>query len=197
MKNVSRSTNLMVKIALLATLGLLLSFVQFPILPAFSYLQIDLGDIPALIGAFAFGPIIGIAVEAVKNLIILIFHPSPTGGIGELANFIVGAAFVGTAGLFYSKNKTKKTAIISLVVSVIAIVIAGVVSNYLLIVPLYFGKMPTDKLVEYMVSGIIPFNLIKGVIISVVTMLIYKSVSPLIHSESLNNKFLRNNKKSV
>ena len=197
MKNVSRSTNLMVKIALLATIGLLLSFVEFPILPAFSYLKIDLGDIPALIGAFAFGPIVGIGIEALKNLIILLFHPSPTGGIGELANFIVGAAFVGTAGLFYSRNKTKKTATISLVVSIISIVIAGVVSNYLLIVPLYFGKMATNDLIHYMVYGIIPFNLIKGVIISAVTMLIYKRVSVLIHAESLNNKSLVNREKSA
>lgn len=191
MKNVSKSTNLMVKIALLATIGLLLTLVDFPILPTFPYLKIDLGDIPALVGAFAFGPIAGIIIEGFKSVLIFFFHNSGTGGIGELANFIVGGAFVGTAGLFYSKNKTKKTATISLVVSIISIVVAGVISNYLLIVPLYFGKMPTNDLIHYMVYGIIPFNLIKGIIISAVTMLIYKRVSVLIRAESLNNKVLR------
>jgi len=191
MKNVSKSTNLMVKIALLSAIGLLFTLVDFPILPGFQYLKIDLGDIPALIGAFAFGPIVGIVIEGLKNVLIFLFHNSATGGIGELANFMVGAAFVGTAGLFYSKKKTKKTATISLGVSVISIVAVGVISNYLLIVPLYFPGMPRADLIHYLVYGIIPFNLIKGIIISGVTMLIYKRVSPLIHAESLNNNSVR------
>ena len=177
MKNVSRSTNLMVKIALLATIGLLLTLVDFPILPAFPFLKIDLGDVPALVGAFAFGPIAGIVIEGFKNVLIFLFHNSASGGIGEFANFIVGAVFVGTAGLVYSKNKSRKMALISLITSVVAMGVAGVVANYFLIVPLYFKSMPTKDLIHYMVAGIIPFNLIKGVVISVATMLIYKRVS--------------------
>ncbi len=195
MKNVSKSTNSMVKLALLSAIALVLSYIQFPILPAFAFLKIDLGDIPALIGAFAFGPLFGIAVEGIKNLLIFVFNPSGTGGIGELANFIIGASFVGTAGFLYGRNKTKKSAIISLLVSIAVMGVVGVLANYFILIPLY-QKFMAINIPNYLVYGIIPFNLIKGLIISVVTMLIYKRVSALIHAEDMNNKMLVDTKKS-
>jgi riboflavin transporter len=172
MKNLSKSTNLTVKISLLLAIALLLAYFEFPVLPAYTFLKIDLSDIPALIGAFAFGPLVGAVIEALKNVLIVVFKGTQSGGIGELANFVVGCSFVCTAGLIYRHNKTKRTAIISLLVSILAMSIAGVVTNYYIFIPLYFKSMPAKQLIDYMVYGIIPFNLIKGIILSIVTLLI-------------------------
>ena len=188
MKNVSKSTNLLVKVSLLTAIAVVFAFLEFPVLPAFSFLKIDLSDIPALIGAFAFGPLVGAAIEGLKNLLLLFVKGSQTGGIGELANFVVGCSFVCTAGLIYSRSKTRKNAIISLIAAVLVMAIAGVISNYLVFIPLYYKNMSSQALINYMVYGIIPFNLIKGIIISVATLAIYKRVSVLIHAESFNNK---------
>jgi riboflavin transporter FmnP len=188
MKNVSRSTNLLVKISLLTAIAIILAFLEFPVLPAFAFLKIDLSDIPALIGAFAFGPLVGAVIEGLKNLLLLLVKGTLTGGIGELANFVVGCSFVCTAALIYSRKKTKTNAIISLFIAILVMAVAGVVSNYLVFVPLYFPGMKTTALIHYMVYGIIPFNLIKGIIISAATLAIYKRVSVLIHAESYNNK---------
>jgi riboflavin transporter len=187
MKNVSRSTNLLVKISLLTAIAVILAFLEFPVLPAFAFLKIDLSDIPALIGAFAFGPLIGAAIEGLKNVLLLFVKGTQTGGIGELANFVVGCSFVCTAGLIYSRKKTRASAMISLLVSILVMAIAGVLSNYLVFVPLYFKNMPTKDLIHYMIYGIIPFNLIKGILISGATLAIYKRVSVLIHAEGFNN----------
>lgn len=188
MKNVSRSTNLLVKVSLLTAIAVIIAFLEFPVLPAFVFLKIDLSDIPALIGAFAFGPLVGAAIEGLKNMLLLLVKGTLTGGVGELANFVVGCSFVCTAGLIYSRKKTRSSAVISLVVAILVMAVAGVVSNYLVFVPLYFPGMKSAALVHYMVYGIIPFNLIKGVIISAATLAIYKRVSVLIHAESFNNK---------
>ena len=192
MKNVSRSTNLTVKIAVLAAMALLLTYFEFPILPAFSFLKVDLGDIPALIGAFAFGPLVGIAIEALKNIMAASLK-STTGGIGELADFLIAGSFIGSASFFYIKNKTRKTALISLSVSIVVMILVGLLANYFILIPLYSKFMPIN-VPYYLVYAVIPFNLIKGSIISVVTMLIYKRVSVLIRAESLNNKSLRTDK---
>ena len=195
MKNISKSTNLTVKIAVLSAMALLLTYFEFPILPAFPFLKIDLGDIPALIGAFAFGPLVGIAIEALKNVLAASIK-STTGGIGELANFLIAGSFIGSASFFYIKNKTRKTAIISLSFSVIVMIVVGILANYFILIPLYSKFMPIN-VPYYLVYAVIPFNLIKGIIISVVTMLIYKRVSVLIHAESLNSKTFRKKEKSA
>lgn len=188
MKNVSKSTNLTVKIGLLAAIALILMFFEFPILPAYGFLKIDLSDIPALIGAFAFGPLAGIIIEGIKNVLITLIKGTTSGGIGEFANFIIGASFVVTAGLIYKGRKTRKAAIISLIAAIFTMAIVGVLANYFVLIPLYFKVLPTSQIIKYLIYGIIPFNLIKGILISVVTMIIYKRVSVLIHAEILNEK---------
>lgn len=185
MKNVSKSTNLTVKIGLLSAIALILMFFEFPILPAYGFLKIDLSDIPALIGAFAFGPLAGILIEAIKNILITVIRGTQTGGIGELANFVVGCSFVGIAGLIYKFNKTRKTALISLLAAIVVMAVAGVLTNYFVFIPLYFKGLPTSEVIKYLVYGIIPFNIIKGLMISVITMIIYKRVSILIHAEDM------------
>ncbi|ADL52721.1 ECF transporter S component [Clostridium cellulovorans] len=179
---------MMTKISLLAAFGAVLMYFELPILPAFAWLKIDFSGVPALIGAFAFGPVVGVIIEALKILVIFFIKGSGTGGIGELANLIMGAAIVIPAGIMYRKNRDRKTAIISLVVGTISMTIAGVLANYFILVPLYSAFMPalkeSDYVTTYLITGIVPFNLIKGGLVSLVTVLVYKRVSGLINREA-------------
>lgn len=150
----------------------------------------DLSDLPALIGAFAYGPVSGVLIELVKNALQLL--TSSTGGIGELANFIMGSSFVVAAGLIYKHHKTKKTAILAcLIASVIMGVVATVV-NYFILLPVFEAFMPLDQLIasfskfmpfiktklDVVLFNAFPFNLLKGIGISIVTMLLYKRLTP-------------------
>lgn len=197
MKNVSRSTNFTIKMGLLAAIALILMYFEFPVLPAFSFLKIDLSDIPALIGAFAFGPIAGVLIEGLKNILAFLVKGTQTGGVGELANFIVGASFVFTAGIIYKHKKTRNNAIISLLAAIFVMLVAAVLANYFVFIPLYFKGMPTKDLIHYMVFGIVPFNLIKATLISAVTVLIYKRVSVLIHAEAANTWNYKKREESI
>lgn len=171
---------LMVKIGVLAALSYIIMFLEFP-LPFFPpYLKIDLGDIPAIIGAFAFGPLAGVIVEFIKNLLHLITK-TETGGIGELANFLSGASFVIAAALIYFKNKNKKTAIIGLGVGTVVMTIVMCLANYYILLPFYLGSAPSPDNINLILTTTLPFNLVKGIIVSIITALIYKSLSPILH----------------
>jgi riboflavin transporter len=191
MKNISKSTNLMVKISLLSAIAAVFMYFDFPVLPAFPWLKIDLSDVPALIGAFAYGPIAGVIIEGFKIFLRFLAKGTQTGGVGELANFIIGASFVVPAGLIYRRNKTRKNAIVSMVAATVVMSVVGVFANLFIMVPLYSNFMPALKessyVTNYMLYGVLPFNLIKGVLVSVVTLLIYKRVSVIILRESAFN----------
>jgi riboflavin transporter len=193
MKNVSITTNLMVKISLLSAIAAIFMYFDFPILPAFDWLKIDFSDIPALIGAFAYGPMVGAIIEGFKIFLRFLLKGTQTGGVGELANFIIGASFVVPAGFIYAKNKTRKNAIISMILSTLSMALVGVLANYYILVPLYSNFMPALKessfVLKYMLYGVMPFNLIKGIMVSGITLIIYKRVSILILREAVaNNK---------
>lgn len=189
------STRVMVCTAMLAAVSFLLAFLEVPMLLSPSFARMDLSDLPALIGAFAFGPMVGVIIELIKNGLQL--FSTQTAGIGELANFAMGASFVFTAGLIYKKNKTKKTALIACIIaSVVMGVIAGLL-NYFVLLPMYSAFMPIDQVIasfgeiipfiktkfEVILFSAIPANIIKGLIISLFAMLIYKGVSPILKGE--------------
>ncbi|WP_461615181.1 ECF transporter S component [Clostridium sp. Marseille-QA1073] len=167
----------MIKLSLLSAIAFILMYFDFPVLPAFPWLKMDLSDVPALMGAFAFGPLAGIIIEAFKNVLILILKGTHTGFIGELANFLIGISLVCPAAYIYHKNKTIKTALISMTVGLISMEIVGVLANMFLLIPLYMPDMPQSELAKYVIYGIIPFNGIKAVIISALTFILYKRVS--------------------
>jgi len=184
----------MVKIALLSVISFVIMFIEFP-LPLFPpFLKIDLSDIGALVGAFAFGPLAGMAVELLKNILHLM--RTSTGGVGELANFIVGAALVVPAGFIYKRNKSMKTALIGLAVGTITMGLVGAFANYYILIPFYENFMPIDQIIgmaqaanslivdlnSYILYAVIPFNILKGIVVSVLTLLIYKRISPLLHN---------------
>ncbi len=186
------SVKMMTKIAMLSVIAFILYFLelQVPIFPGF--LKIDISDLPALIGAFALGPIAGIAIEAIKNILHLL--RTSTGGVGEIANFVIGIAMVVPAALIYKKSKTKVGAIIGLAVGVLSMAIMGGLANYFFLIPFYTNFMPIDAIVgmgtavnpninsvvTLILYGIVPFNLFKGLIVSVVTMMLYKRISPIL-----------------
>jgi riboflavin transporter FmnP len=173
----NEKTSKLVKISLLSAIAIILMYFEFPIIPAFSWLKIDLSDVPALIGAFGFGPIAGVLIELVKNLLIPLIKGSQTGLVGEFANFLVGAALVLPAGFIYNRNRSKRNAILGMVLGTVSIEIVGILANVYILLPAYGMKMDSAALMQYVTLGLLPFNGIKAVLVSVLTYILYKRVS--------------------
>ena len=169
------NTNFMVKLSLLVALSYLLTFIRIP-LPLFpEYLKLDIAELPALVGGFAFGPVSGMVIILVRNVLDFLTKTS-TGGVGELSNFIVGSSFVLTASMIYSLNKSKATAVLGVILGTMAMTSVALISNKYLIFPLY--GLPADW--GFLFAFILPFNLIKGATNSLVAILIYKNISKLL-----------------
>ncbi len=192
------NTRTMVKISVLGVIGFVLMLLDFPLWFTPPFLKFDVSDVPALIGSFSLGPMAGVIVQLVKNLLKILLAGTNTAVVGEIANFIVGSVFAYVAGLIYYKEKTFKNAVIGLVVGTIAMTVAISIANYYIMIPFYakaYG-MPLDKIItisgavnKYVVDlksliifAVIPFNLLKGVVVSLITILLYKRVSPILKS---------------
>mgnify|MGYP000985114648 CR=1 FL=1 len=197
LKKENFNTKTMVKVSVLSVIAFILMLFEFPLWFAPPFLKFDISDVPSLIGAFAMGPMAGVLVQLVKNLLNVLIEGSATGGVGELANFIVGSIFAYTAGLIYYKEKTFRNAIIGLIVGILTMTVSISIINYYIMIPFYaklFG-LPIDKIVamgtavnRYVIDfkslilyAVVPFNLFKGIIVSLVTILLYKRVSPILH----------------
>lgn len=175
--------------AMLSAVAYLLAFVEFPVPLSPSFARMDLSDLPALIGAFAFGPFSGLLIELVKNALQLL--TTSTGGIGEIANFLMGASYVVTAGVIYKHHKTKKTALLACIAASFVMGAAAALANYFILLPLFETFMPLDQLIasfaeflpfihtkqDVVLFNALPFNLLKGLVIGGVTMLIYKKLT--------------------
>ena len=177
MKTKTLNTNRFIKLSLLSAIAVILMYIDFPVIPIFPWLKIDLSDVPALMGAFAFGPLAGVIIELMKNLLILIVKGTGTGFVGELANFLVGVALVWPAALVYKKNKTKKTAILGMVLGVLCIEVVGILANVYLLLPAYGMAMSKAELMQYVTVGLIPFNGIKSILVCGITYALYKKAS--------------------
>ena len=157
-----------------------------------SFIKMDRSELPALIGGFALGPVAGVTVCLVKNLLHLI--QTQTGGVGELSNFILGASFVLPASLIYMKKKTRKTAIIASIAGAVIMAVVSVFSNYYIVYPVYTKFMPMEAileayrairpsaggLMECLITFNMPFTFVKGMISVLITMLVYKKLSPIL-----------------
>ncbi|NYB73505.1 ECF transporter S component [Sedimentibacter hydroxybenzoicus DSM 7310] len=190
-------TKTIAKIGVLSAVASVLMLFEFPLWFAPNFYQLDFSEVPVLLGTFAMGPIAGIAIEFVKILINFVLNGTVTGGIGELANFAVGCAFIIPAGYIYKHKKSYKTAIIGLIAGSISLSIIGSLMNYFVLLPVYarvFGA-PLQAFIDMgnllnpaitdlktlVMYAVAPFNLFKGVVISSITILIYKRVSPILH----------------
>ena len=196
----NRNLNKLVKIALLSAIAVVLMYFDFviPFIP-FAWLKIDLSDVPALMGAFAFGPMAGVVIELLKNLLILVVKGSETMLVGQLANFIVGCALVVPAAWVYHTNKSKKTAILGMILGTICIEIVGILANIYILLPAFgMGNMPKDELIKYVTIGLLPLNGLKAVLVSVITYILYKRVSVSIFQVDSNfNKVEKRKLKSI
>ena len=169
------STKQMVIMALMCAIGALLSFVEFPLLPGVTWLKFDASNMPAMVVGFGFGPGAGVAV----GIVIAIIHGLLMADFtGALMNVLCVTCFVLPAALMYHKKRTYPVAIAGLVLSVIAATIGAIVGN-LLLTPMWLG-VPLDAVIAMIIPVLIPFNLIKGCINAVLTLIIYKSISNLL-----------------
>lgn len=179
-------------IAMLSAIAFVLMFLEFsvPVMPPF--IKMDLSDLPELIGAFAMGPVSGVVICLIKNLLHLFL--STTGGVGELSNFLLGVCFVLPAGLIYRKWKGKKSAVAGALLGAVLMAMVSIVSNYYIVYPFYYNFMAKDAILaayQVIFPGVenilqclivfnVPFTFVKGLFSVVVTVLIYKHISPFL-----------------
>lgn len=178
--------------ALLSAISYLLAFLEFPIPLSPAFARMDLSNFPALIGAFAFGPGMGVLIELTKNALQLL--STSTSGVGELANFLMGGSFVFTAGAIYRRNKTKRSAWLAGITGSVVMGIVAAITNYFILLPLFQQFMPLEQLIDsfgefipfihtkldVVLYNAFPFNLLKGKAISTVTMVVYKRLRPVL-----------------
>ena len=152
----------------------------------------DISELPALIGSFAMGPVYGVLICLVKNLLHLTI--TSTGGVGELSNFLLGVALVLPAGLIYRRSKTKKMAITGAFVGLILMAVLSLPINYFIVYPAYTVFMPIDTIVamyQAILPGVknlwqcllifnVPFTFVKGLLSVLITIVTYKYLSPII-----------------
>ena len=179
--------------AMLSAISFVLMYFEFPIpiMPAF--IKFDFSDLPALIGTFAYGPLCGVIVCLIKNLLHLMDSNSML--VGELSNFILGAAFVIPAGIIYKFKKTKKSALIGGITGAVFMGVFCVFSNYFIVYPVYYQVAMPEEAILGMYQAILPsmksilqslivfnlpFTVVKGLISVAITMLVYKPLSPIL-----------------
>lgn len=194
-------TRYLVQIGMLAGIAVVLMLFDIPLPFAPSFYQIDLSELPVLIGAFAMGPMAGVLIELIKVLLNLVINGTDTAFVGEFANFLIGCALIVPAALVYQRKKTRKSAVIGMLLGTIVMAAVGGVINAYVLLPAYsaaFG-IPIDGLVEmgaavnraitslptFCLFAVVPFNLVKGLVVSVITLLLYKHISRILKGEAM------------
>ncbi len=185
-------------VGMFAAIATVLMLLEVPLPFAPSFYKLDLSEVPVLIGAFAMGPVAGILIELVKVLINLLINGTMTAGVGEFANFLIGSALVVPAAVIYRTKKTKTHALVGMGCGILIMAFVGAAMNGFILLPAYskaFG-MPMEALVNmgsavnpavhslftFCLFAVAPFNIIKGLLTSIVTIVLYKRISRLIHN---------------
>ncbi|MEQ8150310.1 ECF transporter S component [Enterococcus faecalis] len=177
----------MVSIAMLAAIGTVLQFVAFPIMPAFSFLKIDFSDIPILLGMFLYGPLAGVITAFVRSLLHLFLTGlAPQNMVGDFASFLASSIFTLPIFYFFGKKKNIRTnRIVGLISGILALTIFMSIANYFVITPVYlqlYGVTTQQflgtSLASYVAIGIVPFNLIKGLLVSGVFLVLHAKLLP-------------------
>ena len=182
-------------IAMLSAVAGVLTYLSFPVPLMPSFIKLDLAELPALIGAFAYGPLAGAAVCLVKNLVSLM--KSSSGGVGTLCNFLLGVCFVVPAGLIYKKNRTRKGALIGSLLGAAIMAVISIFVNYYVVYPIYTAFMPMEAIIgmyqainpnvktlwDCLLLFNMPFTFIKGMVSAVITIAVYKKLTPLINGK--------------
>lgn len=196
MKNKNKSIETLSFTGILSAIAFSLMFLEFPIpflIPPF--IKFDFSYVPALIGAFMFGPLSGIFIELIKNLLHTLV--SNSFGVGELSNFILGATFTGIAGFLYKKDRTIKKAFRGSFIGAISMGIISIFSNYFIVYPFYYNFIPkkqilllyqnilpsTNSIFMAIILFNLPFTIVKGIINMIFAFIIYRKISPLLNKE--------------
>lgn len=191
------NTGVIAKTGILSAVATLLMLLDFPLFFAPSFYRLDFSEVIVLLGAFSMGPVVGIVIEAMKILLNFLLNGTDTAGVGEIANFLIGCSFIVPASLIYLKNKSRKNAIFGMIAGIISMTVVGALINIYVLIPVYsvvYG-LPVDTIVAMgtkinpsinslntlVLFATVPFNIVKGFISSLITFLLYKKVSTLLH----------------
>jgi riboflavin transporter FmnP len=196
-KGSQRTRNIAVA-AMLSAVAFILMFIEFPIpmlIP--SFIKMDVSDLPALLGTFALGPVYGVVIELMKNLLHLLIKGTSSAGAGELCNFVLGAVFAFTAGMIYRVKKNRVGAILGSVIGALVMAVVSVPVNYFIVYPayevcyhmpmdaiigMYQAILPSaDSLIKCLVIFNLPFTFCKGLVDALLCYCIYKPLSPILH----------------
>lgn len=186
----------MAQVGMLAAIAVILMLFEIPLPFAPSFYEIDFSEVPVMIGCFAMGPLAGAAIELIKILLNFAINGTATAGVGEIANFLIGCSLVVPAALIYRWKRTRTGAILGMAAGTLFMTIVGCFLNAFVLLPTYavaFG-MPIDALVgmgtavnnsitnlaTFVIFAVAPFNLLKGVLVSLIVFLIYKKISPVL-----------------
>lgn len=178
---------------ILSALGAVLMVLEFPVPFMPSFVKFDFSELPALLATFSMGPVSGVAVCLVKNLIHLPF--TSTGGVGELCNFLLGICFVLPAGILYRIRKNRRAALVGSLIGAAAMALCSLPLNYFVSYPVYTKFLPLDAIIgmyQALLPGVdgllqcllifnLPFTLLKGLVDTLLVFLIYKHLSPILH----------------
>ena len=191
----------MVQVGMLGAVSVVLMMFEIPLWFAPPFYKIDLSEIPVLIGTFAMGPTAGIFIELIKIVLHLLFKGTSTAGVGDFANFLIGCSMIVPAGIIYKVKKTRGGAVVGMITVTLFMAFVGCFLNAFVLLPAYgkaFG-MSVDALIAmgtavnpsinslftFVVLAVAPFNLLKGLIVGVITFLLYKHVSPILKGNSI------------
>ena len=185
----------LVQIGMLAAVATILMLFEIPLPFAPSFYEIDLSEVPVLVGCFVMGPLAGAIIEFIKILLNFVLNGTITAGVGEVANFLIGCAFCVPAGIIYKKVRSRKGAIIGMIVGTITMTVLGCFLNAFVLLPTDAKafQMPINALIgmgtavnanitdmlTFVVFAVAPFNLLKGILDSAIVFLIYKKISPV------------------
>lgn len=192
------STRKVAMIGMFSAISMILFLFEFPLPFAPSFYELDLSELPIMVGTFAFGPVAGVMMEFIKILLKLLVKGTSTAFVGDLANFVVGCSLIIPASVVYILKKTKKNAIIGCVTGTLCMTVFGTAFNAIYLLPA-FAKLygiPLDvilgmgaevnplvtegSIVSFVIFCVAPMNILKGTLVSVITMLVYKPLSPII-----------------
>lgn len=186
MRNTNVKLRTFVTIAMLSSISFVLMLLNFP-LPGFPvFLKIDFSDVPALIAAITMGPLAGIAVELIKNILDWLFSGAPEGlPVGHIANFMTGVLFILPTYYIYKKFSTIKGLVVGLIVGTIVMSTGMAILNYVAFLPAYTYLLGwgTFDMYETIVLGILPFNILKGVMLVVVVLLLFRTMKVWIDNQ--------------
>lgn len=192
------TTRKIAMIGVFAAIAAILMLFEFPLPFAPSFYELDFSEIPALVGAFAFGPVAGVMIEFCKVVLKLFIKGTSTAFVGDLANFVIGCSFILPASVIYTFHKSKKSAVIGCVAGTLCMTVFGTAFNAIYLLPAFsklfhmsledilaMGSainplMTEGSIVSFVVACVAPMNLIKGASVSLVTLLVYKPLSPII-----------------